>query len=293
MVTVRAPERRAARERREQSRARYPDLTGTVERNGVQLFYEVYGTGEPTVLLMPTWSIIHSRQWKRRSPTSRGFAAWSRSTVAGTAARIGPRTPRHTRGASSLADALAVLDATAHRAGRGRRLCGGAELVTAACRRPSRARQDARLHRTGAALAAPTSGACEYGVRGATATETAGGSGTATTGSTTTRTSSSSSSPSCLTEPHSTKPREDCVGWGLDTDRRNARWRPSSRRGSWTKRRSRRSCRASGARWSSSTAATTPCQPVARRHRLAELAAGQLVVLDGRGISPTRAIPSG
>ena len=36
--------------------------------NGVRLFYEVYGTGEPTVLLMPTWSIIHSRQWKLQIP---------------------------------------------------------------------------------------------------------------------------------------------------------------------------------------------------------------------------------
>ena len=34
----------------EQTRARYPDETGYVERDGVRVFYEVYGTGEPTVL---------------------------------------------------------------------------------------------------------------------------------------------------------------------------------------------------------------------------------------------------
>jgi pimeloyl-ACP methyl ester carboxylesterase/predicted glycosyltransferase len=49
---------------REQSRARYPDETGRVERDGVRVFYEVYGEGEPTVLLLPTWSIVHSRCWK-------------------------------------------------------------------------------------------------------------------------------------------------------------------------------------------------------------------------------------
>jgi pimeloyl-ACP methyl ester carboxylesterase/predicted glycosyltransferase len=48
----------------EQTRARYPDREGYVERNGVRVFYEVYGTGKPTVLLLPTWSIIHSRFWK-------------------------------------------------------------------------------------------------------------------------------------------------------------------------------------------------------------------------------------
>jgi hypothetical protein len=49
---------------REQTRARYPDSEGFVERDGVRVFYEVYGTGEPTVLFLPTWSIIHSRCWK-------------------------------------------------------------------------------------------------------------------------------------------------------------------------------------------------------------------------------------
>src|SRR6185295_13850824 len=53
---------------REQLRARYPDGTGFIERDGVRIFYEVYGQGEPTVLLMPTWSIIHSRHWKLQIP---------------------------------------------------------------------------------------------------------------------------------------------------------------------------------------------------------------------------------
>ena len=53
---------------REQTRARYPDESGYVEREGVRLFYEVYGSGEPTVFLMPTWSIVHSRHWKMQIP---------------------------------------------------------------------------------------------------------------------------------------------------------------------------------------------------------------------------------
>ena len=52
----------------EQSRARYPDASGYVERDGVNLYYEVYGSGEPTVFLLPTWSIIHSRHWKMQIP---------------------------------------------------------------------------------------------------------------------------------------------------------------------------------------------------------------------------------
>ena len=53
---------------REQTRARYPDDSGYVERDGVRLFYEVYGSGAPTVFLLPTWSIVHSRHWKMQIP---------------------------------------------------------------------------------------------------------------------------------------------------------------------------------------------------------------------------------
>ncbi len=49
-------------------RAREPDAEGYVERDGVKVGYEVFGSGEPTVLLLPTWTIIHSRFWKAQIP---------------------------------------------------------------------------------------------------------------------------------------------------------------------------------------------------------------------------------
>lgn len=52
----------------EQSRARYPDAEGFIERDGERLFYEVYGEGEQTVFLIPTWSLVHSRHWKMQIP---------------------------------------------------------------------------------------------------------------------------------------------------------------------------------------------------------------------------------
>ncbi len=53
---------------KEQSRARYPDQEGFVERDGVRVWWEAYGSGERTVMLLPTWSIIHSRFWKGQIP---------------------------------------------------------------------------------------------------------------------------------------------------------------------------------------------------------------------------------
>jgi pimeloyl-ACP methyl ester carboxylesterase/predicted glycosyltransferase len=55
-------------EPREQTRARYPDESGYVERDGVRVYFEVYGEGEPTVLFVPPWSLVHSRCWKMQIP---------------------------------------------------------------------------------------------------------------------------------------------------------------------------------------------------------------------------------
>jgi pimeloyl-ACP methyl ester carboxylesterase/predicted glycosyltransferase len=49
-------------------RAREPDETGFIERDGVRVFYEVFGTGDPTILFCPTWTFVHSRIWKMQVP---------------------------------------------------------------------------------------------------------------------------------------------------------------------------------------------------------------------------------
>ena len=52
----------------EQSRARYPDDEGFIERDGVRVHWESYGDGEQTVLFLPTWTLVHSRVWKAQIP---------------------------------------------------------------------------------------------------------------------------------------------------------------------------------------------------------------------------------
>jgi pimeloyl-ACP methyl ester carboxylesterase len=49
-------------------RARDPDTSGFIERDGVAVHYEVFGDGAPTVMMLPTWSIVHSRVWKAQVP---------------------------------------------------------------------------------------------------------------------------------------------------------------------------------------------------------------------------------
>ena len=49
-------------------RARYPDIEGFVERDGVKIAYEVFGSGEPALVFAPTDPLVHSRAWKAQVP---------------------------------------------------------------------------------------------------------------------------------------------------------------------------------------------------------------------------------
>jgi pimeloyl-ACP methyl ester carboxylesterase/predicted glycosyltransferase len=95
----------------EQSRARYPDSEGFVERDGQRLFYEVYGEGEETIFLLPTW-LIHARHWKMQIPY---FARYFRVLVMDGLGNGGSdrcRDPRRYGAAEFARDGLAVMDAT-------------------------------------------------------------------------------------------------------------------------------------------------------------------------------------
>ena len=50
-------------------RAREPDSTGTAtSSDGVKIVYETFGTGDPTIMMLPSTPIVHSRQWKSHVP---------------------------------------------------------------------------------------------------------------------------------------------------------------------------------------------------------------------------------
>jgi pimeloyl-ACP methyl ester carboxylesterase/predicted glycosyltransferase len=96
----------------EQSRARYPDAAGFAERDGQRLFYEVYGAGEETVFLLPTWSLVHSRHWKMQIPyLARHFRVLTMDGLGnGQSGRC--RDARRYAPAESARDCLAAMDAS-------------------------------------------------------------------------------------------------------------------------------------------------------------------------------------
>jgi hypothetical protein len=45
-------------------RAREPDTSGYVDREGVRVYYEVFGSGSDSIVFAPADSIVDSRMWK-------------------------------------------------------------------------------------------------------------------------------------------------------------------------------------------------------------------------------------
>ncbi|WP_344376297.1 alpha/beta fold hydrolase [Agromyces tropicus] len=89
-----------------------PTIDGDVERAGATIHYEVYGDAGPTILLLPTWELVHERVWKMQLPyLARHFRVVIYDAVgAGRSSR--PLEPRRYSFGHRVADAVAVLDAT-------------------------------------------------------------------------------------------------------------------------------------------------------------------------------------
>lgn len=97
----------------EQTRARYPDREGDIVREDVRIHYEVYGEGAPTILFLPTWSIVHSRIWKMQIPYFAGHARVVTFDGRGNGRSDRPAERSAYLASEFAADTLAVMDATA------------------------------------------------------------------------------------------------------------------------------------------------------------------------------------
>jgi pimeloyl-ACP methyl ester carboxylesterase len=200
----------------EQTRARYPDAEGYAERDGVRLHWERYGDGEPTVFLLPTWSIVHARFWKAQIPylarhfrvltfDGRGNGRSDRPTGAGA------YTERE-----FAADALAVMDATATRRVVLVSLsCGALWSTLLAADHPDRV---AGLVYIGPAvgLAPPHPERAVHSFLEPLDTDEGWAKYNQHYWLRDYRGFLEYFFSRCLTEPHSTKQLEDCVGWALE-----------------------------------------------------------------------------
>ncbi|HEV2061659.1 MAG TPA: alpha/beta fold hydrolase [Solirubrobacteraceae bacterium] len=202
----------------EQSRARYPDAAGFVERDGVRVFYESYGSGEPTMLFVPPWAIVHSRCWKMQIPYFARHCRVLTFDPRGNGRSDRPSEPIAYTEREYAADALAVLDATASDRAVLVTLSLGAErCLVLAAEHPERV--------AGVVFIAPSLPIAPGHVQRAVHAfddELDTDDGWAKYNARYWLRDYPSFveffMSQCLTEPHSTKPTEDAIGWGLETD---------------------------------------------------------------------------
>ena len=200
---------------REQTRALYPHESGHVERDGVRLYWEVYGSGEQTVFLLPTWSIVHSRHWKMQIPY---LARHCRVLVMD--GRGNGRSDRPETGYEETefaADALAVMDATATTCATLVSLSMGAQrALLLASEHPERV-DSAVFICPAVSLGSPLAGRTQYSFEQELGTDEGWAKYNRHYWLRDYRGFLEFFFSQMFTEPHSTKPIEDCVGWGLDT----------------------------------------------------------------------------
>ena len=276
-------------------RARVPDADGYVESNGVKIHYEVAGDGGPTILLLPTWTIVHKRFWKGQLP----YLARHHRVVSydgpGNGLSDRPLDPAAYDHDRQVQYAVDVLDAT----GTDRAVLVG--LSKAACWALQLAAEHADRVLGSVMIGATVPVTDGHPLRIAEGIEP--------------ETLPASRVPllerdpvdhwakydpdywkghhedflwfffgMCFTEPRSTKPIEDCVAWGLDTtpevlvSEHGGRWPTREMAEEW--------CRAIDSPVLTIHGDRDMISPVARAQRIAELTDGECVVIEGGGHLP-------
>jgi pimeloyl-ACP methyl ester carboxylesterase/predicted glycosyltransferase len=271
--------------------ARTPDTEGFVERDGVRVAWESYGDAtRPAILLLPSWSIVHARQWKGQIHyLARHFHVVT-FDGRGNGLSDRPADASAYRPSEFVADAVAVLDAAGVEAAVVEGLSmGGHWALLLAARHPERVLGAIVVSPTIPALAPPGSGP-EFNAE----LEVYQGWGKYNRHywRTDYRDFLEFFFTTMFVEPHSTKQFEDGLAWGLDTD------------GETLVRTIDGALLEAGDTESVEATLRSVSRPVTVIHgtedqissvevgrRAAELTGGELILLDGSGHAPTMREP--
>ena len=267
-------------------RALEPVRSGFVDRDGVAIHYEVYGDGTPTVYLLMPDTIVQSRAWKAQVPF---LARFFRVVVSDPRGNGGSDTPATAAGFADrlqIDDAWAVLDAIGADRAVLVGLCTGAgHVVLMAAEAPERVLGICAIN-PGLQLSPPLPHKVAYdfdaprdSYRGWQKLN---------------RLHWLADWPDfaefffgeMFPEPHSTKQREDCVGWALQTTPEAMILAGYAPPYPGDERQTVAAAAAVRCPVLVIAGSLDACQNPERGRRLAEITGGDLVVLDGAGHLP-------
>jgi len=196
-------------------RAREPDRVGYVERDGVRVGYEVFGSAGPAIIFLPSWQILHSRQWKLQAPYLARYLRVITYDARGNGRSDRPAQAERYAHREIVADAVAVLDAV----GVDEAVFAGTSMgalygLQAAAWYPERVRAVVAIGSVAPYVAPVEPGASPFYDVGAAGSVAAF---CAQRGLPDYRAFVEYFMGEAITEPHRTKPVEDAVGWGLET----------------------------------------------------------------------------
>ena len=268
-------------------RARVPDESGYVVNSGVRIHYEVHGTGQPTIVLLPTWAIVDSGHWKMQVP----FLARDYRVITfdprGNGRSDRPRNPAAYADAVFASDVAAVLDATGTERAVLAAFCSGfpwALLFAAA--HPQRV--------TGIVAIAPT-----LPIPPADPWEQDGHSFDDVLGTTEGWAKENRHywrrdwrgyveffMSQITTEPHSTKPYDDLVEWGMQTDAETMLCDADAPQQVADEQEAIRLCRSLACPVLVIGGDQDKIVPPERTRRIAELTSAELLMIEGGGHAP-------
>jgi pimeloyl-ACP methyl ester carboxylesterase/predicted glycosyltransferase len=198
-------------------RAKYPDFEGYIERDGVKVGYEVFGQGEPAVVFPPMDPVVSSRAWKAQVP----YLARSSKVVSidprGNGRSDRPEVAAAYSDAEFVADTIAVMDAVGVSRAVLVGLCSSAwcSLLTAA-RHPERVFGVVSISTWLPCLNVSSPARVPAGFADTLYTDADWTNEHWQHWRQDWRGYAELFFSELLHEPHSTKQREDCVGWAID-----------------------------------------------------------------------------
>lgn len=272
-------------------RAMEPADSGTVDREGIAIHYEVYGSGEPTVYLLWPDTIAEARAWKAQVPfLARSFRVVV-SDPRGNGGSDAPPTEADYSDRRLIDDAWAVLDAVGAERAVLVGLCTGAGyVVLMAAERPDRVLGVCSIN-PGLQLSPPLAHKVKYDYDEPRDSYTGWQKMNRHYWLDDWPDFAEFFFGEMFPEPHSTKQREDCVGWAMQTTPETMILAGYAPPYPGNEPDTIAACSAVRCPVLVITGSLDRCQNPERGRRLAELTGGEHVVIEGGGHLPSARDP--